>query len=319
MNTKIKKGGMRLVGNTTRYVHTGYYGNGKLNYKFNTVAGGIRGKAVWYYPDGQLEREVTFRYGRWHGDFNVYHFDGKLKINAQYCRGQIVGYKCHLDRAGKIIKVLKSDVGLDDGIETEVTDLDQQQLAHLQKSLIPKPETIEGVNKTQLNWIKKLVDANDRVKIKAQYTIVKGHLTATDGFCTVFIPAKHLDADITHFDADLTAFKEDNIPTGQRDVINGIFDSSNPLQTFTADEIKNARIVDAKSTAASIYGNYTALKVNMGDCTEREFYINNKFIKYALRPKDAKNALVHIYKYHDSIQAHFCYPSGVRLVVLGVK
>ena len=86
---------------TTREV-TGYYQNGKLQFKFYLVNGFRQGVGVNYYDNGKICNEETYDRDILHGLRKEYCLDGTLRLQERYERGLLHRIRILYDEQGRI-------------------------------------------------------------------------------------------------------------------------------------------------------------------------------------------------------------------------
>lgn len=90
--------------NETPNVIKTYYGNGSVRSLISYTNDSIKnGKAVYYYPSGQIKREVFYRSNALDSTFKEYYENGKLKIQGNYSfGGNIMGSFYYYNEDGNL-------------------------------------------------------------------------------------------------------------------------------------------------------------------------------------------------------------------------
>jgi antitoxin component YwqK of YwqJK toxin-antitoxin module len=92
------------------------YSEGKLSHKVTYDTHGKKltdqpylqnlthGVVKAYFPDGQLNRETTYKLGKKTGPFISYHQNGTISLKGEYLKDQEIGIWEHFNENGELLK-----------------------------------------------------------------------------------------------------------------------------------------------------------------------------------------------------------------------
>ena len=98
-----------------RHVEKSYYPNGNIESEVSFWGGKMDGKAVWYYEHGTIRMQVEYAKGRLQGPCVRYYRNGKAELRCHYCRDTLDGEYLQYDEAGWLSERLLYRMGVKEG------------------------------------------------------------------------------------------------------------------------------------------------------------------------------------------------------------